>query len=61
MLKTSEMFREGSKGEKGKTLRGGSFRKTSHKTSAVVSHSGTQSQISDRSITDIFEFSTKPL
>lgn len=44
MLKTYRMFREGPKEEKRKRLRGGTFRKTSQKTDAVVSHSGTHSQ-----------------
>lgn len=48
------MFREGPMEEKGKKLRGGTFIKTSHKTSAVVSHSGTHSQISDRSVVVTF-------
>lgn len=42
-----------------KILMGGTFRKTSHKTAAVVTHS--HSQISDRNVTLTFEFSTKPL
>lgn len=44
MLKTYGMFREGPKEWKGKRRRGWTFRKTSHRTDAVVSHTGTHSQ-----------------
>lgn len=44
MLKTYGMFREGPKEKKGKKLRGETFRKTSHRTDAVVSQSGADSQ-----------------
>lgn len=55
------MFRGAPKEEKGKRLRGGTFRKTSHKTGAVVSHSGTHSQISVRSVSLLSSVLTKPL
>lgn len=49
------------KGRERQDTKGRDFQKTSHKTAAVVSHSGTHSQISDRSVTLTFEFSIKPL